>query len=94
MAVYLIEHGKESTLATKEMIDEIIQGSKAIKVDENRWFLDIALPQYEVNDTLGYLADLDNPGCKITRLHFSDWLQKRYSPQVTKWLSSSLRNWL
>jgi len=82
MSVYSIGYGTKSTEQAKAIIEEVLNGSKAVKLNEECWFLDTALSKNEVIDTLSYIAELDEPFCTVTRLCFGDWLQKAYTTEV------------
>ncbi len=93
MAVYSIGYGNKLAGKVKDDIDKVFKGSKAIRLNDECWFLETPLSKSEVIDTLAYIAELDKPFCFVTRLSFGDWLGKAYSPDVITWLTDTRRNW-
>ncbi len=93
MSVYSISFGLNSSEKVKDLIEEILNESKAIRFNENCWFLDTGLSQKEVLNTLDYIAEPDEPFCAVIQLSFSDWIQKLDVPEVIKWLNNPLRKW-
>ncbi|MDW6019429.1 hypothetical protein SBW85_17160 [Vibrio plantisponsor] len=52
MSVYSISYGTKSNEQAKAVIEEVLNGSKAVQLNEECWFLDTALSKTEVIDKL------------------------------------------
>jgi len=93
MSVYSISYRASSDSDIKAVIDEVLNGTQAVRLNEECWLLDTILSENEVIETLKFIVETTEPFVAITQMRFGDWLQKSYAIDVFYWLTDPLRNW-